>query len=481
MSVGEGSERRGGNLGTLKAQAAQNVERLRAELAALRDMQPERDVHSATEHLALQQEVETLRLTLHEKDRVVDLTEAQCRRLEDELEDQHLTSDGLKQDLERQKLALAAAREEVARLTEERQLMQERFQVLIEQRGASAGSEAELDLGLRPPRRKSLPASLADIRFLGGLALGALLAVGGVLLLGQQVWTLPAGSGPPPADAAVAGSEDGVSPETFVPPAAEEAGSETHPSSAEEVSPVVAGTLTDRLSGGGFGPPMVVLEDGTFTMGQVRTLPNDDWGPVHEVNVAGFLIGANEVTFAEYDRFARATGRRLPNDYGWGRGRRPVVDVSWQDATAYAEWLSGQTRARYRLPSEAEWEYAASAGRRSAYWWGFEPGQGRAVCFDCGSDWDKISTAPVGSFESNPIGLYDTHGNAMEWVQDCYQPDYEGAPTDGRPRQVSGCRYRVARGGAFNKPAHSMRSTARNHFTADTRLNTLGFRLARDR
>ena len=114
MSVGEGSERRGGNLGTLKAQAAQNVERLRAELAALRDMQPERDVHSATEHLALQQEVETLRLTLHEKDRVVDLTEAQCRRLEDELEDQHLTSDGLKQDLERQKLALAAAREEVA-------------------------------------------------------------------------------------------------------------------------------------------------------------------------------------------------------------------------------------------------------------------------------------------------------------------------------------------------------------------------------
>jgi len=225
---------------------------------------------------------------------------------------------------------------------------------------------------------------------------------------------------------------------------------------------------------------MMQLPGGGFTMGKTRVLPNDDASPAHEVTLNGFLIGATEVTFEEYDLFARATGRRFPSDYGWGRGRRPVVDVSWSDVGAYAEWLSRQTGKSYRLPSESEWEYAASAGRRSSYWWGYDLEPGRAVCYDCGSRWDNRSSAPVGSFDPNPMGLYDTAGNVMEWVRDCYQPSYIGVPLDGLPRTQEDCGFRVARGGAFNKPGRSMRSTTRHHFAPDTRMNALGFRVARD-
>jgi len=157
-----------------------------------------------------------------------------------------------------------------------------------------------------------------------------------------------------------------------------------------------------------------------------------------------------------------------------------VVDVSWEDAQAYAQWLSRQTGQRYRLPSEAEWEYAARGGTKSAYWWGYAPEAARALCFDCGTTWDARSTAPVGSFEPNPFGLYDTAGNALEWTADCYRPSYDRAPTDGSAWNQEPCQARVARGGAFNKPAKSMRSPARTQFAPDTRINMLGFRLARD-
>jgi formylglycine-generating enzyme required for sulfatase activity len=238
--------------------------------------------------------------------------------------------------------------------------------------------------------------------------------------------------------------------------------------------------VRDRLSDGSTGPLMLVLQGGGFTMGRQRALPYDDAVPAHQVLLGGFLISATEVTFDEYDRFARATGRRFPNDFGWGRGTRPVVDVSWTDARAYAQWLSASTEHRYRLPSESEWEYIAAAGRRSFFWWGDQVGPDRAVCFDCGTIWDNQSSAPVGSFAPSPLGLYDTAGNVMEWVEDCYHPNYEGAPANGQPRGEDGCPSRVARGGAFNKPARSMRPTSRHHFSPDTRISALGFRLARD-
>jgi formylglycine-generating enzyme required for sulfatase activity len=238
--------------------------------------------------------------------------------------------------------------------------------------------------------------------------------------------------------------------------------------------------VRDRLRSGGFGPDLVVLGPGKFSMGASDMTPDRAEMPAHPVEVGRFLIAATEVTFEDYDRFARETGAALPDDFGWGRGQRPVVGVSWGDAVAYTRWLSSQTGHLYRLPSEAEWEYAARAGSETFYWWGNEKGANNAVCFDCGSSWDNHRTAPVGSLSSNPFGLYDTAGNVSEWVADCWFPDYTGAPGNASPRTAPACQSRVARGGAFNKPAASMHSSTRHPFDPVTRIDMLGFRVARD-
>ncbi len=238
--------------------------------------------------------------------------------------------------------------------------------------------------------------------------------------------------------------------------------------------------LRDRLRAGGLGPVMIRVGPATFTMGNPMSSPEGQEWPTHEVRVGRFLIGATEVTFAEYDAYARSIGGRLPEDYGWGRGRRPVVGVTWTEANNYAAWLSAQTGRTYRLPSEAEWEYAARGDSPRFYWWGNQLDSGRAVCFNCGSRWDNQTTAPVASLAPNPFGLYDTAGNAMEWVGDCWNPNYTGAPGDARTRSDGDCTSRVARGGAFNKPAISMRSSTRNRFAPNTRIDMLGFRVVRE-
>ena len=225
---------------------------------------------------------------------------------------------------------------------------------------------------------------------------------------------------------------------------------------------------------------MAAVGPGTFAMGSDAIRLHPDESPAHDVSVGRFLIGVREITYAEYERFAQSTGTRLPADFDWGRGQRPVADVSWDDANAYAQWLSRQTGHRYRLPSEAEWEYAARGDSSKSYWWGSEPETGRAVCFDCGTPWDGRMPAPVASLAPNPFGLYDTSGNVMEWVGDCWSADYSGAPADARTRTDGDCRYRVARGGAFNKPAVAMRSAARYRFAPDTRIDMLGFRVVRE-
>ncbi len=228
------------------------------------------------------------------------------------------------------------------------------------------------------------------------------------------------------------------------------------------------------------GPVMLKMSGGEFTMGSDRDQLQVNEQPTHKVVVSDFAISRNEVTFEEYDKFASATGRRLPDDNGWGRGDRPVIYVDWDDAVAYTEWLSRRTGKRYRLPTEAEWEYAARGGSDDLFWWGYKIGTDNAACFECGSEWDSKSTAPTGSFKPNGYGLHDTAGNVREWVQDCYHPNYVDAPTDGSAWVESGCRERVARGGAFNKPGESMRSTWRGRFDADTRLPTVGFRVVRE-
>ena len=176
-----------------------------------------------------------------------------------------------------------------------------------------------------------------------------------------------------------------------------------------------------------------------------------DERPQHRVTIPrAFALGKYEVTFAQWDVCVRAGGcNHLPNDAGWGRGNRPVVDVSWDDARGYVRWLARKTGQEYRLPSEAEWEYAARAGTTSRYHWGDSVGRGNANCDGCGSRWDLSRTAPVGSFSANRFGLHDVHGNVYEWVEDCWYGSYGGAPRDGNAWTTGDCTLRVLRSGSW--------------------------------
>ncbi len=228
-------------------------------------------------------------------------------------------------------------------------------------------------------------------------------------------------------------------------------------------------------------PEMVVIPAGSFWMGCVsgKHCSNNEL-PVHEVRIASFEMSKYEVTFEEYDRFTDATGRERADDAGWGRGRRPVVRVSWLDAVAYTHWLSSQTDKTYRLPSEAEWEYAARAGTQTMYSWGDNPSYNRANCDVCGSQWDDKMTAPVGSFEANGWGLHDMHGNVREWVRDCRNNNYEGAPTDGSAWMFGDCSEHILRGGAWHDGPKDLRSAYRFSRSTDVQYRFHGFRVVRD-
>jgi FimV-like protein len=229
-------------------------------------------------------------------------------------------------------------------------------------------------------------------------------------------------------------------------------------------------------------PEMVRILAGSFLMGS----PEDeagrfpDEGPLHSVHVPAFAIGKYAVTFDEWDACVGARGcSTKPSDEGWGRGRRPVINVSWDDAQQYVRWLSAKTGHRYRLPSEAEWEYAARAGMTTAYYWGNQIGAGNANCNGCGSQWDNKQTAPVGSFAPNPWGLYDMAGNVWQWT-DCYHNSYSGAPPDGSAWEAGDCYFRAIRGGSFSYYPPGLRAAFRYRNTATSTFSGLGFRLARD-
>ena len=191
-----------------------------------------------------------------------------------------------------------------------------------------------------------------------------------------------------------------------------------------------------------------------------------------------FFLGRYEVTFAEYEQFVNATHHQLPNDSGWGRDNRPVMNVSWNDAIAYTQWLSEQTGQNYRLPSAEEWRFAASSGTETAYWWGNNIARGHANCNGCGSQWDNTRTAPVGSFKPNFFGLYDTAGNVWEWVQDCSNPTRTySEKTNARIEQ---CTERVFLGGAWNSKASALVISKQNGDGPELRYRYVGFRVARD-
>ena len=230
-------------------------------------------------------------------------------------------------------------------------------------------------------------------------------------------------------------------------------------------------------------PELVVVPAGRFRMGCVSGRDCvDDEGPVHEVEVASsFALGVYEVTFEEYDRFVQASGRDRPNDRGWGRAGRPVINVSWQGATAYAAWLSAETGEEYRLPSESEWEYAGRAGTETRYSWGDDIGRNRANCDGCRSRWDdEDRTAPAGSFAANAWGLHDMHGNVWEWVADCWHENYARAPRDASAWTTGGeCGRRVLRGGSWYDNPGGLRSGNRLRSVAEGRVWSFGFRVAR--
>ncbi len=219
-------------------------------------------------------------------------------------------------------------------------------------------------------------------------------------------------------------------------------------------------------------PDMVCLPDGTFQMGNFM---EDGEKPVHEVTVKSFFIGRFPVTFDEYNLFAEAAGREKPNDNGWGRGDRPVIDISWDDATAYAEWLNGQTGHEYRLPTEAEWEYAARADSDMAYAFGND----KSMLGEYAWYWDnsEAKTHPVGRKKPNIWGLYDMYGNIWEWVQDWYS-DYSGEALTNPSGPMTGS-YRVMRGGSWNLAAGCCRSSVRVPRHPVNRDPGAGFRLAR--
>lgn len=224
-------------------------------------------------------------------------------------------------------------------------------------------------------------------------------------------------------------------------------------------------------------PEMVAVPAGAFMMG--GTSEHDS--PAHRVAIdKPFAIGRYEVTFADWARCRNEGGcTHNPNDRGWGRDNRPVIDVSWIDAKAFAAWLSKKTGQTYRLPSEAEWEYAARAGTRSAYWWGPDVGSRRANCRDC-STGEQQRTLPVGTFQANPFGLFDTSGNVAEWIEDCWNDNYRGAPSDGSAWTKGQCRLRVLRGGAYDSQPAYLGSATRFRYDYDVRYSANGFRLVRE-
>ncbi|WP_050799661.1 SUMF1/EgtB/PvdO family nonheme iron enzyme [Thiocapsa marina] len=228
----------------------------------------------------------------------------------------------------------------------------------------------------------------------------------------------------------------------------------------------------------GLADTMIEIPGGTFRMG---CSPGDKScseaeKPAYEVRIASFRIGKYEVTQAQWRAVMGKNPSRFTGD------DRPVERVSWNDVQAFLGRLNaGHAGTPYRLPSEAEWEYAARAGTRPPYWWGASIGTGRANCDGCGSRWDARVTAPVGSFQANAFGLHDTAGNVWEWVQDCWHDDYVGAPAVGSVWQEN-CPdpRRVLRGGSWSYSPWFLRVSLRLRYNPDFRIDDLGVRLAQD-
>ena len=253
------------------------------------------------------------------------------------------------------------------------------------------------------------------------------------------------------------------------------------PVTQPEQKPLESGiVIRDTLQDSSKGPEMVVIQPGWFDMGDIWGDGDTNERPAHTVHIfKPFALGRYPVTFDQYAAFITATGRDLPSDSGWGRGSRPVINVSWEDAMAYAEWLSRKTGKYYRLPSEAEWEYAARSGGKEEKWAGTSV-EGELGDYAWYYQNSGGTTHPVGEKKPNGLGLYDMSGNVWEWVADYWHDGYSGAPDDGSVWRAVHNRLRVVRGGSRNGLVRAVRSAYRFRHYPDYRHYDIGFRLAQD-
>jgi len=280
-------------------------------------------------------------------------------------------------------------------------------------------------------------------------------------------------------------------------------------------SPGIISTFRDTMSGYAQGPEMVEVPSGSFVMGSPANERGrfEKEGPERTVTIPNpFAVGKYEVTWDEWEACVAdgdcsdnsekgysSFDEKSAGDAGYGRGLRPVVNVDWNDAKGYVNWLSRKTGKNYRLLSEAEWEYAARAGTKTAYFWGKNPNGGCGYANGADLDakeenkysrWEWITStcsdgygkqsAPVGSFFANDFGLHDMHGNVGEWTEDCYRDTYSGSPVDGSADVKGDCAYRIERGGSWGGGPRFFRSAHRESNLINYRIHTLGFRVARD-
>jgi formylglycine-generating enzyme required for sulfatase activity len=226
-------------------------------------------------------------------------------------------------------------------------------------------------------------------------------------------------------------------------------------------------------------PELVEVPAGSFAMGA----EGGHWSerPVRRVTIAEpFALGKYEVTVGEWQACVDAGACASMPGMQNVTASSPVHNVNWNEVQDYLEWLSGETGKTYRLPTEAEWEYAARGGTKTRYWWGEAVGARNANCEDCGGSWDRKTPAAIGSFAANPFGLHDMNGGVMEWVADCWNQDYDGAPADGSARLSGECTQRVLRGGSWRNDQSYATVSSRLSYDAAVRYYTNGFRVARD-
>lgn len=314
-------------------------------------------------------------------------------------------------------------------------------------------------------RKSGSPAPLiAGLAGVGVLAAAAVFVLPGLMGGGQPTDAAP--SSPQAAIASTQAPEAPVQTASITPLPADPAPVVAKPEAV--ASPAATKTFRDCDT----CPEMMRLEGGTFTMGSsAKEQGHRAWeGPQREVTISPVAISIREVSFAEWEACVAGggCGNYAPADKGWGRGARPVITVSWNDAQAYVKWLSGKTGKTYRLPTEAEWEYAARGGTTTAYWWGDRYESNRAP---------RGKTEETGAGDPNGFGLYNVTGNAAEWAQDCYVNSFAAAPKDGSAVGGSGGCQRVLRGGGWKADAGDLRIANRSRLAPGTRDTAIGFRV----